>query len=162
VNAVFNHSLRYGAAQPMSVKESLEYLDNQISERICRFKKSRNFYQRGSLIQTISAASLAAVTTLLVGLNQIYHQNWLAALSLVSAGLTTVVAAWGSWFGFRRLWVSNQQTLNGLYKLSSKIEYDKKVAGALQQNQVDSYYRSYQEILDAANSTWAETRSSQQ
>jgi hypothetical protein len=146
----------------MELAMGLEYIEGQISKQIDGFRASRTFYRRGSLIQAISAASLGAVTTLLIGLNQIYHQNWLAALSLVSAGLTTVVAAWGSWFGFRKLWVSNQQTLNGLYKLRSQINYDKAVTGALQQDKVDSYYQCYQAILDEANTTWGETRSSQQ
>ena len=146
----------------MGVEDGLAYLEEQISKQIAGFQSSRTFYRRGSLIQTISAASLGAVTALLIGLNQIYHQNWLAALSLVSAGLTTVVAAWGSWFGFRKLWVSNQRTLNSLYKLRSRIQYDKTLIGALQQEQVDSYYNCYQTILDEANSAWGEARSSQQ
>jgi hypothetical protein len=146
----------------MGVEDSLSYLEGQIAKQIAGFHASRTFYRRGSLIQTISAAILAALTTLLVGLNQVYHQNWLAALSLASAGLTTIVAAWGSWFGFRRLWVSNQRTLNDLYKLRSRIDYDKAVAGIRQQDAVDSYYETYQAILDEANSTWGEARSSQQ
>jgi ABC-type nickel/cobalt efflux system permease component RcnA len=146
----------------MAVDDGLSYLENQISNRISDFKSSRTFYRRGSLIQTISAASLAAITTLLVGLNQIYHQNWLAALSLVSAGLTTVVAAWGSWFGFRNLWVSNQRTLNSLYELKSQMDYDKAITGAQPQEKVDSYYERYQTILNEANKTWGEARSPQQ
>jgi hypothetical protein len=146
----------------MAVDDGLAYLEDQISNRISDFKSSRTFYRRGSLIQTISAASLAAATTLLVGLNQIYHQNWLAALSLVSAGLTTIVAAWGSWFGFRNLWVSNQRTLNSLYELKSQMDYDKAVAGTQQQEKADSYYERYQTILNEANRTWGEARSPQQ
>ena len=146
----------------MAVDDGLAYLEDQISNRISDFKSSRTFYRRGSLIQTISAASLAAATTLLVGLNQIYHQNWLAALSLVSAGLTTIVAAWGSWFGFRNLWVSNQRTLNSLYELKSQMDYDKAVAGTQQQKKADSYYKRYQTILNEANRTWGEARSPQQ
>jgi hypothetical protein len=147
----------------MGVDNGLAYLEGQMADRIGGFRASRKFYRRGSLAQTISAASLAALTTLLVGLNQIYHQNWLAALSLVSAGLTTVVAAWSSWFNFRRLWVNNQQTLNELYKLQSKIQYDKEIAaGTPELSKVNEYYECYQAILDKANKAWGEARSSQQ
>jgi hypothetical protein len=146
----------------MGSEDALAYLEDQISGRIAGFSSSRTFYRRGSLIQTISAASLGAVTTLVIGLNQIYHQNWLAALSLVSAGLTTVLVAWGSWFGFRKLWVSNQSTLNNLYKLRAQIHYDKKSADTLSQEKVDTYFHRYQTILDEANATWGESRSSQQ
>lgn len=148
----------------MGDDDGLTYLVEQIEKRIGTFSKSKTFYRRGSMIQTISTASLAAITTLLIGLNQIYHQDRLAALSLVSAGLTTVVAAWGSLFGFRQLWVSNQQTLNNLYELKSRIEYAKKVAApdAFTREKVDSYYERYQTILNEANRKWGETRSSQQ
>jgi hypothetical protein len=147
----------------VGVDEGLTYVEERLEGQIATFHSARSFYRRGSLVQTISAASLAATTTLLIGLNQIYHQDWLAALSLVGAGLTTVVAAWGSWFGFRKLWVDNQDTLNKLYELRSRIEYDKKVAAnRLNRAKVDSYYERYQTILNEANKAWKEARSSQQ
>lgn len=147
----------------MGVEDGLAYIEEQIAKQINGFHSSRTFYRRGSLTHTISAASLAAITTFLVGINQIYHQDWLAALSLASAGLATIVAAWGSWFGFRKLWVDNQRTLNSLYELRSRIQYDKITdANALNRERVDSYYERYQTILNEANRAWGEARSSQQ
>jgi hypothetical protein len=143
--------------------KALAHVQEQIDTQIKSFKDSRRFYRRGSLIQTVSSATLAATTTILIGLDQIYKQAWLAALSLVAAGLTTILAAWGAWFGFRKLWVSNQRTLNNLYELRARIEYEVvKANGVLDQEVVDNFYERYQEILSSANATWAEARESRE
>lgn len=34
------------------------------------------------------------------------------------------------------------------------VLYDKEVTGVLQQEKIDSYYQTYQAILDEANSAW--------
>ena len=145
----------------LAEQEALKYLEEHIEGRIQRFESSKNYYRRGSYIQTILTAGLGATTTFIIGLNQIYHFNWLAGLSLASAALTTIVAAWGAWFGFRRLWVAYQGTQNELYELQSNIQYQKEVTNnSLSQATVDDYYAQYQRILNDANAKWEETRSS--
>ena len=147
----------------MAEQEALKYLEEHIEEQIRGFESSKNYYRRGSYIQTILAATLGATTTFLIGLNQIYHFNWLAALSLASAALTTIVAAWGAWFGFRRLWVTYQGTLNELYELRSNIRYTREAtSNSFSQTMVDDYCAQYQRILKKANVKWEEARSSQE
>jgi len=145
----------------LAEQEALKYLDEHIEERIERFESSKNYYRRGSYIQTILTAVLGATTTFIIGLNQIYHFNWLAGVSPAFAALTTIVAAWGAWFGFRRLWASYQSTQNELYELQSKIQYTKGVTNNLfSQAMVDDYYVQFRRILNKANAKWEEARSS--
>lgn len=139
--------------------DALSYLEGEISNSISSFRSSRTFYRRGSLVQTVLTASLGALTTLLIGLVQIYPSSWLSAISLGAAGLTTIAAAWGGWFGFRRLWISNQNTLNELYALRTRIEFDKRSSGAaLDPEMITAYLDKYQAIMTEANRRWEKVR----
>jgi len=138
----------------------LEFLEAEIAERIGEFRSSRSFYRRGSLWLTRVNALLAALTTLLIGLNEIYHRSALAAAALAAAGATTVATAWGGWYSFRQLWVSYQGTLNELYALRSRISFERRAGetGGLADERVGRLYEEYQAILDRANAEWARTR----
>jgi hypothetical protein len=145
----------------MSTKEALAYLESEIDDRITRFSGSSTFYNRGSLVQTILTAVLGAVTTFLIGVNQIYKFSWIAVLALLAAGATTISAAWLGWFGFRKLWVGYQVALNRLRALRSAIRYAKAASdGDLPQADIDEYYHRYQAILDDLNQQWEAVRSS--
>jgi hypothetical protein len=119
----------------------LRLVEEHLSRGISNIKGSRDFYRRGSQLQTFSLAVLSATTTLLIALNQIYHQSFLAALSLVAGALMTVATAWTSWFGFRRLWMANTATLTRLWALRDQIEYDKALYGEhLTRSLTDGYH----------------------
>jgi len=102
----------------MGEAELLQTIEEKLQHGIENVRGSRDYYRRGSQIQTVSLAALSATTTLLIGLNEIYKQSTLVAFSLATAGLTTVVAAWSSWFAFRKLWVNNTVALTRLWGAS--------------------------------------------
>lgn len=139
----------------MTSKDGLSYLEAQIGARIAGLDASRRFYMRGSWVQTVATALLGALTTLVVGLNQIYKSQALAAVSLALAGLTTVAAAASGWFSFRKRWVSSQLTLNQLNRLQSDIAYQRASdATMFDTASVDAYYARYQHILDEFAQEW--------
>jgi hypothetical protein len=145
----------------MPAREALEFLEGEIEDRITRFSNSAKFYSRGSLIQTVLTALLGAVTTFLIGVNQIDKATWITVLALLAAGGTTISAAWLGWFGFRRLQVGYQVALNVLRELRSAIGYAKaKYDGELPQADIDGYYDRYQQILNTLNHSWEAVRSS--
>jgi hypothetical protein len=147
----------------MTPAEGLEYLEREIDARISSFGASRRFYRRGSLFQTVATSALGALTTLAVGLDQIYASDALAALSLALAGLTTVAAAATGWFSFQKRWVTSQRTLNRLYALRSHIHYLRAVDNsAVDKAAVDGFYERYQGILDEANAEWEDARTASQ
>jgi hypothetical protein len=148
-------------ASSSSTEDLVELLENRIESSIAGFKSSRTFYRRGSLIQTVLAATLGAITTFLIAVNQIYNLRWLTVVSLLAAGLTTISAAWGSWFGFHNLWLSNQATLNSLYALRVEILFEKLAHGRnVDVVKARTYFDEYQRILDDANARWLRVRES--
>jgi hypothetical protein len=143
----------------MTPGDALEYLEGQIEARLASFGSSRGFYRRGSLFQTVATATLGALTTLAVGINQVYKGRGLAAVSLGLAGLTTIAAAAAGWFSFQKRWVTSQRTLNRLHQLRSDIQYQRASdPTSLDQAAVDRHHTRYQEILDEANTEWETAR----
>ena len=143
----------------MGQLEALELVEQHLTRGISNFRGSRNYYRRRSLLQTIATATLSAVTTLLIALNELYSRSYLVAISLVTAGLATVTASWSGWLGPRRLWLSNNQALVGLYEVRDQIDYDKALHGDdLTAEQITRYHEHIQTIFRHANDRWDKAR----
>jgi len=142
----------------MGEAELLQTIEEKLQHGIENVRGSRDYYRRGSQIQTVSLAALSATTTLLIGLNEIYKQSTLVAFSLATAGLTTVVAAWSSWFAFRKLWVNNTVPLTRLWELRDRIDYDKAQMGQPPQEKLIEYQNRLQQIFNSLNDTWVQAR----
>lgn len=142
----------------MGEAELLQTIEEKLQHGIENVRGSRDYYRRGSQIQTVSLAVLSATTTLLIGLNEIYKQSTLVAVSLATAGLTTVVAAWSSWFAFRKLWVNNTVALTRLWELRDRIDYDKAQMGQPPQEKLIEYQNRLQQIFNSLNDTWVQAR----
>lgn len=139
---------------------ALQMITERIERALPRFEAGRKYYRRGSLIQTLLMATLGALTTFLIGMDGIYHQTWITALSLASAAMTTVVGAWNAWFGFKPLWINNQSTVNCLYELRDRIRLDQALnPGTVPtDDELRGYFERYQQIIDRANSEWTKIR----
>jgi len=142
----------------MGEVELLQTIEDKLQHGIKNVRGSRDYYRKGSQIQTVSLAALSATTTLLIGLNEIYKQPALVAVSLATAGLTTVAAAWSSWFAFRKLWVNNTVALTRLWELRDRIDYDKAQMGQPPQAQLIEYQDRLQQIFNDLNDTWVQVR----
>jgi len=150
------HAARFEVV--MGEAELLQTIEEKLQHGIENVRGSRDYYRRGSQIQTVSLAVLSATTTLLIGLNEIYKQSTLVAFSLATAGLTTVVAAWSSWFAFRKLWVNNTVALTRLWELRDRIDYDKAQMGQPPQEKLIEYQNRLQQIFNSLNDTWVQAR----
>jgi hypothetical protein len=138
---------------------ALEVVEEHIKRGISNIRGSKNFFRRGSQLQTIASAILSATTTLLIALNQIYHQSILIALSLVAGALTTVAVAWTSWFNFHRRWLTDTATLTKLWALRDQIEYDKALHDdRLTRDHVNGYHKRFLEIFAEHNQAWQRIR----
>jgi hypothetical protein len=147
----------------MTASDGMHYVEQQIEKSLTDFSATKGFFRRGSLYQTVLSASLTALTTFLIALNQIYKEPWLTALSLASAGLATIATAWTGWFGFRQAWINYQGAQNSLEALRSKIEYDKALYGAdPNREKVEGYFEQYQKILLETNHSWEQIRAERQ
>ncbi len=142
---------------------ALMLVEEHLRRGISNIRGSRNYFRRGSQLQTLASAILSATTTLLIALNQIYHLSTLVALSLVAGALTTVTVAWTSWFNFHRFWMANTATLTKLWALRDQIEYDKALYGDhLTRDHVNGYHKRSMEIFAEHNQAWQRIRAEEE
>ncbi|MCX5097627.1 SLATT domain-containing protein [Streptomyces sp. NBC_00365] len=149
--------------QPPSLDSdtALPYVTEELQRQIRAFSSAKRFFRRVSLVQTLSAAALGAATSLLIGLAQIYRHDWVTALSLTTASLTTVAAAWAGWYGAREAWITNQTALNRLYALRSRIDFESAQGLVVGPERVAEYFAQFQQILDDTNGDWSRNRTAQ-
>jgi hypothetical protein len=151
------------AAGEVRALEAVKAVEEHLERGISKIRRSKNFFRRGSQLQTIASAILSATTTLLIALNQIYHQSILIALSLVAGALTTVAVAWTSWFNFHRRWLADTATLTNLWALRDQIEYDKALQGdRLTRDHVNGYHKKFLEIFAEHNQAWQRIRAEEE
>jgi hypothetical protein len=132
--------------------EALELLNGQLDRAICNFRGSRDYFRRRSLIERMVAAGLSAVTTLLIGLNELYDHSWLVAGSLATAGLATVAASWIGWRPSGPMSHANYQALVGLWALRDRLEYETARHGSeLPPDALDGFHRELLDVIALAN-----------
>ncbi len=138
---------------------TITLLEKWIQKRIISFDKRRNFYRKGAYQFTLIAAGLSTITTILIGVGRIYNSTLISVISLVTSAAMSFLSAWEGFYGYRQRWVQNNDTLMKLYAINSDIQYQKARSGNnLSLEEIDQFYKQYQEILRTANEKWREDR----
>lgn len=143
----------------MAEVEALGYLQDEIKKRTKSFDERRKFYRKGAESLTIASAVISALTTILIGVGQIYEIKAVSIAALVTSALLGVITAIDSLYTYRKRWIQNNDTLMQLYELNSQINYQKTLKGNLVQEDIDKFHHCYQDILRQASGSWKEDRS---
>jgi hypothetical protein len=140
--------------------ESLQYLKSQIEERVRTLNKKRHYYRKVAFRLHLSLSVLAAVSTVVLGLNMACLGEEIPRISvLVITGIISVISAYNAFFDNKQLWVAYNNALNEFYKLLFEIEFTEKGNLTVNENKILEFKQEYQKILDRLNKTWTETRS---
>jgi uncharacterized protein DUF4231 len=146
----------------MSKPEALNVLEEDLAEQIKSFDSSRQFYRRNFYYYTLVTATLSALTTILIGVGQIFGSKWLSVLALITSAVITIVAAWDGFLRSRELWIQKTDTWMVLENLNSNIKYAKAKFGEnLSEEQVDEFYRRFDQALMGEHELWKKVRSTQ-
>lgn len=142
--------------------EQLEFLKTETEARIKNINSRRFYYRRKSFLTYISTAALAALTTVLLGMQA---EGKLAEnirmASLVITTVITLINTYSAFFNHKELWVANNTALNKFYELKFNLEFHEK-GGQLTPEIVDNFRATYQAILDDLNQTWLKSRTETQ
>ena len=146
----------------MSQAEALKVLEEELAKQIKSFDGSRQFYRRNFFYYTLVTATLSALTTILIGVGQIFGNKWLSILALITSAGITVVAAWDGYLRSRELWIQKTDTWMALENLDSNIRYAKAKFGEnLTENQVDEFYSRFDKAVMGEHDLWKKVRSTQ-
>ncbi|HEX6185812.1 MAG TPA: SLATT domain-containing protein [Pyrinomonadaceae bacterium] len=139
--------------------EGLGFVEEAIQQSINFFNSRRNYNRRMALLFTIMPTSLSAIATVLIGASEKLQLKWPLIVAMTATGAATVLGAWHELFSNRKLWVANNSTLAGLYKLQWDIGFRKEKTAPLTQTEVDAFYARFQQIQDDAEQVLKTTRS---
>ena len=146
----------------------LEYLHRQISDRLTRLESSVEYYRYRHYRYQSSAVVLAALITILSGLKLPFLHGivgdqlpaLLTDVVLMLGAISTVVAAFGSFFSPQQSWYLNAEIYAKMRALEAKLEMDER-SGTFSEREaiaVVEFYREYQSIMDDYNKRWQELR----
>lgn len=148
--------------QPPS-SEAIATLRRKLTENIDGFCLSAAKNKRRALIIKMTAASLGAATTLLLGLKSIPifrdYENEFSALALVFSAVVPVFVAWDTFFDHRWLWVRFTAAHNLLFKTRDDLDYAEANKG-LTHEVLDGLYKQFRYAVDQTSDSWIEKKES--
>jgi hypothetical protein len=144
----------------VQMQPELLFLLDSIQSRKKSIEGKKNYYRKFSFFVYISTAVLATFTTILSGL-KIPNEIWLEVTRIAIMFFTTLITlinAYSAFYSPKKLWISNNESLNQFYKLEFDIEYAIKKSNEISAEDVDAFKTEYQSILDSLNHTWTNSR----
>lgn len=139
--------------------DELNFLKSQIEKRIANINNTRSYYRKVSFWTYGSISTLAALSTIALGLNIEHLGESPRIFALIISGLITVLSAYTTFFNHKELWVANNNALNSLRKLKFDIEYKEQNLSGLDTKLTENFKKEYQRILDNLNNSWNKSRS---
>lgn len=144
----------------MPQKESLAYLEEQLSTQVSGFDSSRQYFRKQQFRFAMATAVLSATTTVLIAAEKMLKFEVLSLIALICSAAITVVAAYDQFLGSRDLWIQKTDTWMALQNLQANIQYAKAKSGELTQDEVDKFYDRFDKALMSEHDAWKKVRSS--
>lgn len=138
--------------------ESLAFLKDELEYRITRVDENKIYFRKRAYYAYISTTILAAISTIILGLNFEKFENHIRIIALCLSGVITVVNAYNTFFNHKDIWIANNEALNKLRELKFDIEFAEKEHHELTTPQISKFKTRYQTILYELNKTWKEKR----
>jgi len=86
--------------------------------------------------------------------------GWFRALALVASAAATVIGAWESFFGNRKLWNLNNATIADIYELKTDIAFRQAdLTEPISKDEVEEFYNRYKKITRNAEEALSVARS---
>jgi hypothetical protein len=138
--------------------QKLVFLKESINERLAGSNSRRYYFRKRAFYNHMLAAVLAAVTTVLLGLNIEPLKEYIRIAALILSAMTTLLSVYSAFYNDKELWVANNNAVNRFYQLLFDIQFEERGEKDLTEEQIDGFRKTYQNILDELNATWAKNR----
>ena len=145
----------------MPQKESLAYLEEQLSAEIAGFDSSRQYFRKQQFRFAMATAVLSAATTVSIATDKVLEYKIFWFLSLICSAAVGVVAAYDQFLRSRDLWVQKTDAWMELGNLEAHIKYAKAKSGELAQEEIDKFYDRFDRILMGEHESWKKVRAVQ-
>lgn len=132
----------------------LSLLEQQIDEAVINYEQRRKANRRRYSIVGVISATMAAVTTVLIGLSNVWDAtaHTLSALAIVTSALVTIVSSWESICNHKKLWMLYTDKWVLMKELKTDLAHLKKAED--NQEAVNNLYIRYKGIVREFNDQW--------
>lgn len=139
---------------------NLAVLEHDLEDAIATYARRREHNRRRSRTAAVLTASLAAVTTVLIGLANTWTAmgTLLSSLAIVTSAVTGIISAEEALFSHKKLWILYTDKWIALLTLRDDIKHAK-ANGETTQDMVNSLYERYKAIRNDLNKEWRDLRS---
>ena len=141
------------------MKERIEYLKTKIESEVAAFRRRRLEYKRKSIFIKVTISVLAALTTVLLGLQGLPPNNVIQNVTLGMSATITLLTSLDAFFNHRTLYLRYTATTAQLYDLRSDLEYLlTKGEGGITEEELDNIYGRLRGLLEETGSDWIKAR----
>ena len=143
----------------MSESRGRTYLEKQIGDRIKRFDSTRIWYRRANLVITLATATLSAIATVCIGMNQAWPSAWLSVPALVCSAAISVASAVDGYLRSKDMWVLKDDARVALLNLQCRMNFTVTMnGGTLGDVELRKLYDEYNQILRHEHQVWRTLR----
>ena len=141
----------------MNNAKKVEFLQQVLATQIKKFRTRRIENQRAAVCIKLFSTTLAATTTVLLGLNNVGEPIVIKNVALCFSALVTLLSTWDSFFNYNGLWIRFNITVTRLYELKSELDYLLcNGIENLKEEQLDELYSKYKLIHQETNNNWVD------
>jgi hypothetical protein len=143
------------------MSEQAQYLRTKIETEIAAFRRRRIEYKRKAIAIKVTISVLAALTTILLGLQGVPPQfdTTVRNVTLVFSATITLLSSLDAFFNHRALYLRYTATTAQLYDLRSDIDYLlSKDPTEITEATLDDIYRRLRGVLEETGSDWVKAR----
>jgi hypothetical protein len=154
----------------VEVGNKLEYLESKIKEDLVFSQKQERKQQRGALALKMMGTVLAALLTVILGINLTgrlaepifgIETTWYVnTIALVISAFMTIISDLRMFFDSNELWVRYSGTSNQLKNLTYYIQYLRTSPETISMTEVDLIKLDYSRIKEETNKTITKARAS--
>lgn len=146
----------------MKEDKKLENIEKLLANTIERFYKKRNKNRYKTFLFKIISIIGSSIVTILLGfgsIGEIAPLNIIIKdIAFILSVIITALASIDAFYDHRSLWIRYTQTLNSLYQLSDKIQFNKAGNSSLKEADINKFFNEYENILFESNKYWTELR----
>ena len=142
------------------MKADRALLEQQIDAALANYEAQRKENRRRSANVAVINASMAAITTVLIGLSNAWQPatRILSSLAIVTSALVMVISGWDRIYNHKKLWMMYTEAWVQMRELKSDLSHLAKTAPD-DDDAVANIYGRFKNVMKGLNDQWLAMKS---
>jgi hypothetical protein len=143
----------------LEVNANIELLERDLDEQVDNYDERRKDNRRKSTRVAVATACISGITTVLIGLANIWEpaRLYLNSAAIIASALVGIFTVQDNLFDFKKLWFLYTDKWIQSRQLRSDLQHAK-ASGSVSQEMLNHFYKRFQEIRTDLNDEWKALR----